>query len=48
MAAAFSIEDFALDFVKSKRGTGPTFRPNTLAEIDIREGILEDLALKTL
>src|SRR5215831_2784296 len=48
MAAAFSIEDFALDFVKSKRGTGPTIRPNTLAEMDIREGILEDLALKTL
>jgi predicted ATPase with chaperone activity len=48
MAAAFSIEDFALDFVKSKRGAGPTLRPNTLAEMDVREGILEDLALKTL
>lgn len=48
MTAAFSIEDFALDALKSGRRRGPDHRPNTLAEIDVRPAILEDLALKTL
>jgi predicted ATPase with chaperone activity len=48
MAAAFSIEDFTLDLAKAGRKKGPDSRPNTLAEIDIRPAILEDLALKTL
>jgi predicted ATPase with chaperone activity len=48
MAAAFSIEEFASDFVKAGRGKGPSQRPNSLAEMDVREGLLEDLALKTL
>ena len=48
MAAAFSIEDFTLDAVKSGRRRGPDYRPNTLAEIDVRPAILEELALKTL
>lgn len=48
MAAAFSIEDFTLDAVKSSRRRGPDYRPNSLTEIDVRPAILEDLALKTL
>ena len=48
MAAAFSIEEFALDFVKSSRKGNPAQRPNSLADIDIRGSILEDLALKTI
>lgn len=48
MAAAFSIEEFASDIVKSSRKISPIHRPNTLAEIDVRQGVLEDLALKTL
>jgi len=48
MSAAFSIDDFALDLGKSSRKASPAHRPNSLAEIDIRSGVLEDLALKTL
>jgi predicted ATPase with chaperone activity len=48
MSAAFSIEDFAIDFMKVRPNTGPTHRPNSLAEIDVREAVLEELALKTL
>jgi predicted ATPase with chaperone activity len=48
MAASFSIEDFTLDLARPGRRRGPDYRPNTLAEIDVRPAILEDLALKTL
>lgn len=48
MSAAFAIEDFAFDFLKAKPNAGPAHRPNSLAEIDVRGSVLEELALKTL
>ncbi len=36
------------DFLKAAPVTGPAKRPQSLAEIDVRQGVLEDLALKTL
>jgi len=48
MSAVFAIEDFACEHLKPKPEAGPTIRPNSLSEIDVREAILEDLALKTL
>jgi hypothetical protein len=48
MSAVFAIEDFACEHPKPKPDSGPANRPNSLSEIDVREGILEDLALKTL
>jgi hypothetical protein len=48
MPAVFAIEDFACEHLKPKPEAGPANRPNSLSEIDVRQGILEDLALKTL
>lgn len=48
MSAVFAIEDFAYEHLKAKPEPGPTNRPNSLSEIDVRKGVLEDLALKTL
>ncbi len=48
MSAVFAIEDFAYEHLKTKPESGPTNRPNSLSEIDVRKGVLEDLALKTL
>jgi predicted ATPase with chaperone activity len=48
MSAVFAIEDFACEQLKPKTETCPTTRPNSLSEIDVREAVLEDLALKTL
>lgn len=50
MSAVFAIEDFACEYLKPKPKSeaGPTQRPNSLSEIDVREAVLEDLALKTL
>jgi predicted ATPase with chaperone activity len=33
---------------KSEPATGPAYRPQTISEIDVRQAVLEDLALKTL
>jgi predicted ATPase with chaperone activity len=48
MSAVFAIEDFACEYLKPKPEAGPTSRPNSLSEIDVRAAVLEDLALKTL
>ena len=36
------------DYFKNEPVDGPTFRPQSLAELDVREAVLEDLALKIL
>ena len=41
-----AMSDF--DFLKTEPATGPAYRPQSVEEVDIRQTILEDLALKTL
>src|ERR1019366_3295201 len=48
MSSLYAINDFECDFLKAQPVSGPTHRPNSVSELDVREGILEDLALKTL
>lgn len=36
------------DFLKTEPASGPAYRPQTIEEVDVRQTILEDLALKTL
>ena len=36
------------DFVESGPVSGPTHKPQTIAALDVRQSILEDIALKTL
>jgi predicted ATPase with chaperone activity len=48
MSALFAIDDFGGSFLKAQPGRGPSQRPNSVSEVDVREGVLEDLALKTL
>ncbi len=48
MSALFAIDEFADSFLKSQPCSGPTKRANSVSELDVRAGILEDLALKTL
>ena len=36
------------EYVKSEPVTGPAYRPQSIAELDVRQAVLEDLALKTL
>ena len=48
MATLLSMYEYECDFVKAEPGSGPTYRPRTVAETDVRQAVLEDLALKTL
>jgi predicted ATPase with chaperone activity len=36
------------DFLKAEPTHGPTYRPQSIEEVDVRQTVLEDLALKTL
>jgi predicted ATPase with chaperone activity len=36
------------DFLKSEHKKGPTHRPQSLSQLDVRQSVLEDIALKTL
>jgi predicted ATPase with chaperone activity len=40
--------DYDNDFIKSEPKVGPTYRPKSLAALDVRQGVLEEIALKTL
>ncbi len=40
--------DYDNDFISSEPKVGPTFRPKSLAALDVRQSVLEDIALKTL
>ncbi|HZB88544.1 MAG TPA: AAA family ATPase, partial [Terracidiphilus sp.] len=49
MASLFAVEDFSpSDLMKKDVVTGPTVRPQCLAEMDVNAAVLEELALKTL
>lgn len=53
MATALSMYEYDHDFLKPdpqtiKSQPGPTNRPKSVASLDVRKGVLEDIALKTL
>jgi predicted ATPase with chaperone activity len=48
MATLLSMYDYDNDFIKSEPKVGPTYRPKSLATLDVRQGVLEEIALKTL
>src|SRR5580698_1529274 len=48
MSALFAIDEFAGSVLKTQPFSGPTQRANSVSELDVRAGVLEDLALKTL
>ncbi len=48
MATLLKMFDGDFDFLKTEPTAGPERRPQTIAEIDVPQGVLEDLALKTL
>lgn len=53
MATLLSMYEYDNDFLKPdpnavKPQPGPTNRPNSLSALDVRQGVLEDIALKTL
>ena len=52
MAAVLSMQDFDNDFLRSVAPTGPTVgptvRPKSLAQLDVRRSVVDDIALKTL
>jgi predicted ATPase with chaperone activity len=50
MATLLSMYDYGNDndFLKSEHQPGPTQRPQSLSQLDVRQSVLEDIALKTL
>jgi predicted ATPase with chaperone activity len=50
MATLLSMYDYGNDndFLKSEPKPGPTYRPQSLSQLDVRQSVLEDLFLKTL
>ncbi len=48
MATLLSMYDYDNEFIKDETPVGPTRRPKLLSEIDVRQSVLEDIALKTL
>jgi predicted ATPase with chaperone activity len=50
MATLLSMYDYdnGNDFLKSEFQPGPTRRPQSLSQLDVRQSVLEDIALKTL
>jgi predicted ATPase with chaperone activity len=50
MATLLSMYDYDNDndFLKSEHKKGPTYRPQSLTQLDVRQSVLEDIALKTL
>jgi len=48
MATVLSMYDYDNDFIKSEPKIGPTHRPKSLAALDVRQVVLEEIALKTL
>ena len=48
MATLLSMYDYNNDFIKSEPKFGPAHRPQSLSALDVRQGVLEEIALKTL
>src|ERR1035441_10604942 len=48
MATLLKMYDGDCDFLKSELVVGPENRPQAISEVDVPQGVLEDLALKTL
>jgi predicted ATPase with chaperone activity len=48
LATLLKIYDYAEDFVKTEPVVGPARKPQSISEIDVPQGVLEDLALKNL
>jgi predicted ATPase with chaperone activity len=50
MATLLSMYDYDNDndFLKTEHQPGPTHRPQSLSQLDVRQSVLEDIALKTL
>src|SRR5580698_9338864 len=48
MATLLSMYDYDNEFIKNDAPAGPTRRPQTLSQLDVRQSVLEDIALKTL
>ena len=48
MATLLSMYDYDNEFIKNDAPAGPTRRPQTLSQLDVRQSVLEEIALKTL
>jgi hypothetical protein len=48
MATLLKMFDGDFDFIKSEPQSGPEHKPQSIAEVDVPQSVLEDLALKTL
>ena len=48
MATLLSMYDYDNGFIKPEPKIGPTHRPQSLSALDVRQGVLEEIALKTL
>src|ERR1700678_957270 len=48
MATLLSMYDYDNGFIKPEPKFGPTHRPQSLSALDVRQGVLEEIALKTL
>ncbi len=48
MSAELQLQDFQRGFLKAEPVSGPEKRPESIDQIDVRQSVLEDLALKTL
>ena len=48
MAAVISMNEYDNEFTRSEASFGPTSRPKSLAHLDVRRAVLEEIALKTL
>jgi hypothetical protein len=48
MATLLSMYDSDNGFIKSEPKFGPRHRPQSLSALDVRQGVLEEIALKTL
>jgi predicted ATPase with chaperone activity len=48
MATLLSMYEYDNEFIKTEPKIGPTHRPQSLSALDVRQGVLEDIALKTL
>ncbi len=48
MATLLSMYDYDNDFNRDETPIGPTHRPKSLAQMDVRQSVLEEIALKTL
>jgi predicted ATPase with chaperone activity len=48
MATLLSMYDYDNEFIKDDSPAGPTRRPKSLSQLDVKQSVLEEIALKTL